>query len=98
MLPFFWLHRGGESATLKRAGKYEAQVYMDMYARSSAEAQRMENAVAFLDDYNPAPNGNAMSIRYELASKTQLSEAEQREHITVLYRVTYADKRQLIPR
>jgi hypothetical protein len=96
VLPYFWLRRGGEAPFEKIPEKYEATINMDIYARSSAEAQRMENAVAFLDDHNPAPYGNAQSIQYFQASKTQLSEGEQREHITVLYRVLYADRRRLV--
>lgn len=96
VLPFAWLRRGGEVPLQKTAEKYEATIYLDIYARSSTEAQLMENAVAFLDDYNPAPYGDAEGIHYYQASKTQLSEAEQREHVTILYRVPYSDRRRLV--
>jgi hypothetical protein len=95
-VPYAWFRRGGEGPLVPEAQKYEATVYLDIYGRSSQEVQLMENAAAFLDDYNPAPYGNALSIRYFQASKTQLSEGENREHSTILYRVTYADARRLV--
>lgn len=96
VVPFAWLRRGGEVPLVKTPERYEATVYLDLYARSSAEVKAMENAAAFLDDYNAAPYGNAAGIRYFLASKTQLSEGEQREHSTCLYAVRYHDLRRLI--
>lgn len=93
IVPYAWIRRGSEGPLLSVAARDEATVYLDLYARSSSEAQIMENAAAFLDDYNAPPYGNALSIRYRLASKTQLSEAETREHVTILYSVRYGDKR-----
>lgn len=99
LVPYAYIRRGSESLHAdSTAGTYEAIVYLDLYARSSDEVARMENAAAFLDSYNPPPFGNAMRIQYEAQSKTQLSEAVNREHTTVLYAVRYADKRKLVGR
>jgi hypothetical protein len=94
--PYSYIYRGGETPLTGNGELYEATVYLNHYARSSSELQIMENASAFLDDYNPPPFGNATHIYYTIASKTQLSEAETREHGTALYAVRYADKRKLI--
>lgn len=96
--PYAWLREGSEApfAPSVVAGTFEEVVYLDLYARSSGELSRMENAVAFLDDYNPIPYGNAVRIRYRVQSKTRISEAEGTAHTTTLFAARYADKRKLV--
>ncbi|MEJ7872152.1 MAG: hypothetical protein WKF67_07815 [Rubrobacteraceae bacterium] len=93
--PYGWLRESSESPFQPVPGMWEDLVYLDLYARSSGELQRMENAMVFLDDYGAAPFGNALRIRYKVQSKTRITEAEGTVHGTHLYAARYADKRKL---
>jgi hypothetical protein len=71
-------------------------VYLDLWARSAAEIQTLQNAVHFLDDYNLASFGNAIRIQYKFQSDSKLTEAQNRQHLTALYAVRYGDKRKMV--
>lgn len=96
VVPYGWIRRSSEAPYQATAVVFETLVYLDLWGRSSQEIQLLENAAAFLDDYNPPPYGNAGRIRYVVQSKTQLSEDENREHSTALYAVRYVDLRKTI--
>lgn len=95
-LPHAWLRESNEGPFEPNLRRVEDIVYLDLYARSSGELQKMENAVSFLDDHNPTGYGNAAGITYLIQSKTRLAEAEGAVHTTILFSVRYFDKRKLI--
>ncbi len=94
--PYGWLRESSESPFQPTPGIWEGLVYLDLYARSSAELQRMENAMVFLDNHNLSGYGNAARVHYRIQSKTRITEAEGTVHGTYLYSARYADKRKMV--
>lgn len=101
MPPYAQIRRGNEvPQTVPSPGvglsnaRYIDIVYLDLYARGPEQAQIMENAVSFMDNYIFPDYGNAQTPWFRMVSKTEQPETGS-EHITVMYEVRYADKRRL---
>lgn len=98
VVPHALARNGTEVPVRTMLAEYMTPVTLDIWARSLTEAQLIENAVAFLDDFHAPSYGNAINPYYSVESKTVLGEAEGVEHVTVTYAVTYQDKRKVVVR
>lgn len=95
-VPHAWMYSGNEARAQFR-GWSEDIAYFHIWARSQAEAQELEDAVEFLDDYPSDSSGNALAPRWTAQSKTRnLEDDGETWHTTILYAVRYGDKRKLL--
>jgi hypothetical protein len=73
-------------------------VYLDVWARSLAELDKYEDAIAFLDWFQFPTYGKAQNPRYRTSgSKTILPEGNNVWHGTYIYEVRYSSARILKP-
>ena len=98
VVPHALIRSGNEVPARTILAEYITTVILDMWARSLSEIQLMENAVAYLDDHHAPSYGNAINPYYSVESKPVLNEAENLEHVTITFVVTYVDKRKVLVR
>ena len=96
VFPHGWLRPGNESPEFRVMARQLDTAYLDLYGRSPAELEKLEEAAAFMDETQFPTYENAINPRYRFESKTYLQEAADRHHTTILYSIRYGDKRKLL--
>jgi hypothetical protein len=96
--PYVLVRVGAGAPQTYTMHEYLATVYLDIWAQGTGQQARIEDAVAYLDDYDPPDYGQVVGVRYRLESVTRLAESETLLHTTNLYSVRYFDRRRLATR
>lgn len=75
--------------------EYLMTIYLDVWTLGPGDMARIQDAIQYLNYFNPPDYGNAIGAKFRLASSTLIPESEQRLHLTNLYAVRFFDRRNL---